>query len=323
MKSAAKNSRAFLGIEIGGTKLQIVAGKARGRILARHRHSVDRAKGGPGIRRQIEATIKPILAKTKVDAIGVGFGGPVNWRTGQINRSHHIHGWDGFQLKRWLERITRVPVLVDNDANVAALGEAAHGAGRGANPVFYVTLGSGVGGGLVVDGRIYHGATPGEAEIGHVRLDRKGTILESRCSGWSVDARIRALKKSHPRSVLAKLATDQPGAEARHLKSALRKGDPVARRLLDEIASDLAFGLSHVVQLFHPEVIVLGGGLSLIGEPLRAEVARALRPNVMHAFAPGPRVKLAALGEDVVPVGALVLARVWSSSFSLRSYRQR
>jgi glucokinase len=78
--------------------------------------------------------------------------------------------------------------------------------------------------------------------------------------------------------------------------------------MLSEIAADLAFGLSHVVQLFHPEVIVLGGGLSLIGEPLRAAVARALRPNVMHAFAPGPRVLLSALREDVVPVGALELA---------------
>jgi glucokinase len=307
----------FVGIEIGGTKLQIVVGNARGRILSRHRHAVDRREGGPGIRRQIETTLKQILSTTKIAAVGVGFGGPVNWKSGRINRSHHIHGWNNFALKRWLERFVHAPVFVDNDANVAALGEATHGAGRGANPVFYVTLGSGVGGGLVVDGRIYHGATPGEAEIGHVGLDRDGTILESRCSGWSVDARIRALKKTHPKSLLARLAAEHPGAEARHLKAALRKGDAAAKRMLSEIAADLAFGLSHVVQLFHPEVIVLGGGLSLIGEPLRAAVARALRPNIMHAYAPGPRVALSALGEDVVPVGALELARVRSSSFSL------
>jgi glucokinase len=312
VKSVVKNP-CFLGIEIGGTKLQIVVGNARGRILSRHRHSVDRREGGPGIRRQIETTLKQILSTTKIAAVGVGFGGPVNWRTGKINRSHHISGWNGFPLKRWLEKIAHAPVFVDNDANVAALGEATHGAGRGSNPVFYVTMGSGVGGGLIVDGRVYHGAPPGEAEIGHVRLDRDGTILESRCSGWSMDARIRALKNTHPRSALARLAAAQPGAEARHLAPALRKGDAAAKHLLAEIASDLAFGLSQVVQLFHPEIIVLGGGLSLIGEPLRAAVARALRPNVMHAFAPGPRIRLAALGEDVVPVGALELARTLQS----------
>jgi glucokinase len=308
LKSAPK--KLDLGIEIGGTKLQIVVGDARAKILSRHRLAVDRQQGAAGIRRQIKATLAEILPRTKIAGVGVGFGGPADWRTGKICRSHHIEGWSGFPLARWLADLVHAPVFVDNDANVAALGEAFHGAGVGANPVFYVTLGSGVGGGLVVDGRIYHGAKPGEAEIGHVRLDRAGTILESRCSGWAVDDKIRALKKTSPSSFLYKLAVAQPGNEARHLTAALRKKDPAAQRILQETAADLAFGLSHVVQLFHPEIIILGGGLSLIGEPLRAAVARALRPFVMDAFAPGPRVCLAALGEDVVPVGALELARL-------------
>ncbi len=229
---------------------------------------------------------------------------------GKICCSHHIEGWSDFELGKWLEGLTGAPVFVDNDANVAALGEAFHGTGFGANPVFYVTLGSGVGGGLIVDGRIYHGATPGEVEIGHVRLDRVGTILESRCSGWSVDARIRALADTEPASVLVQLSREKPGNEARHLAEALRRKDGAARRILREVADDLAFGLSHVTQLFHPEVIILGGGLSNLGEPLRAEVAQALRPLVMKAFAPGPRFCLAKLAEDAVPVGALSLAEM-------------
>src|SRR5881409_3832894 len=205
--------------------------------------------------------------------------------------------------------LTRTSVFVDNDANVGALGEATLGAGSEFNPVFYVTLGSGVGGGLVVDGQIYHGARPGEAEIGHVRLDRKGTIVESRCSGWAVDARIRELKTADPASLLAKLVGDSAGGEARYLVAALRQGDGAARRILTETAEDLAFGLSHVVHLFHPEVIILGGGLSLAGEPLRAAVESALGVFTMAAFAPGPQIRLAALGEDAVPIGALELAR--------------
>jgi glucokinase len=166
-----------------------------------------------------------------------------------------------------------------------------------------------VGGGLVVDGKIYHGATPGEAEIGHVRLDRQGTIVESRCSGWAVDRRIRELRTKAPDSVLAKLTAEEKSGESKHLAAALGQKDKTALGLLNEVAEDLAFGLSHVTHLFHPEVIVLGGGLSGVGEPLRAAVERALATHIMEAFLPGPKILLSALKEDAVPVGALELAR--------------
>lgn len=302
------NSR-YLGIEIGGTKLPIVVGDGSAKILERQRLTVDRSKGGAGIREQIKRALAELIPAAKPSAIGVGFGGPVDWKTGRISCSHQIEGWTDFKLGDWLQSISGLPVRVDNDANTATLGEALHGAGVGFNPVFYVTLGSGVGGGLVVDGKIYHGARPGEAEIGHVRLDRSGTIVEQRCSGWAVDGKIRQLKAAEPDSLLAKLVGNSTGGEARHLTSALDQGDTAAKRILKETAEDLAFGLSHVVHLFHPEAIVLGGGLSLVGEPLRAAVESALRSFTMEAFAPGPQIRLTALGEDAVPVGALELAK--------------
>ena len=298
----------FLGIEIGGTKLQVVVGDASAKILQRHRLTVDPSQGATGIRRQLETALNQIVPAVKPAAAGVGFGGPVDWRTGKICRSHQIEGWSEFDLGNWLQGIIGAPVFVENDANVAALGEALHGAGKDANPAFYVTLGSGVGGGLIVDGRIYHGATPGEAEIGHMRLDRHGTILESRCSGWAVDAKIRALNTSDPSSLLCKLTAGKTSGEAVHLSTALQQNDPAARRIFQETAEDLAFGLSHVVHLFHPQVIVIGGGLAGLGEPLRAAVATALRPFIMEVFLPGPRLSLAALADDAVPTGALQLA---------------
>ena len=303
--------RSFLGIEIGGTKLQLVAGDADARITARRRFTVDKARGGAGIREQIAAALPKLMDLAKPAAIGVGFGGPVDSATGQICCSHQIEGWSDFPLGEWLRGLTGLPVTVDNDANTAALGEALRGAGVGvgSNPVFYVTLGSGVGGGLVVAGRIYHGAKPGEAEIGHVRLDKSGVTIEQRCAGWAVDRKIREACQREPRSPLAQLTADADHGEARALAPALAQGDALARRILDEVADDLAFGLSHVTQLMHPEVIVLGGGLSLVGEPLRAAVASALKRYVMEAFAPGPRVALAGLGEDAVPTGALLLAQ--------------
>jgi len=298
----------FLAIEIGGTKLQLVLGDAHGKILDRKRACVDRAQGGHGIRRQIEAALPDLIRGRSPDAVGVGFGGPVDWKTGRVCLSHHIQGWSDFDLAGWLGGLTGAPVVVDNDANVAALGEARAGAGVGLDPVFYVTLGSGVGGGLVADGRIYHGLKPGECEIGHIRLDRNRTIVESRCSGWSVDARTRALAAAEPASTLARMIGGQRGAEARHLGPAFAHGDAVAQRIVHDVASDLALALSHAVHLLHPAVIVLGGGLTGIGEPIRAGVENELRSLVMEAFAPGPPVRLSALGEDVVPVGALMLA---------------
>jgi glucokinase len=300
----------LLGIEIGGSKLQLVTGDETGRIRQRCRLVVDPVRGAEGIRRQIEQKLLALLQPGRIEAAGVGFGGPVDWSRGTICRSHQLAGWSGFDLVQWLQPQTNAPVFVDNDGNVAALGEATRGAGVGLNPVFYVTLGSGVGGGLVINGNIYHGAAPGESEIGHVRLDRVGTTVESRCSGWSVDARIRDLKITEPSGVLARLAAGETRGEAQHLTSALQQADATARRIVREVGEDLAFGLSHVAHLFHPEIIILGGGLAGVGEPLRASVECALRDLTMDAFLPGPKIRLAALGEDAVPVGALLLAEM-------------
>jgi glucokinase len=297
-----------LGIEIGGTKLQIVVGDAHGAIRTRHRFEVDRAKAGPGIRARISQCLADLREQVHFHAIGVGFGGPVDRESGRICCSHQIEGWSEFPLREWLESLVNVPVQVENDANTAALGEAVCGAGTGHDPAFYVTLGSGVGGGLVVGGAIYHGAKPGEAEIGHVRLNMQGDTIESQCSGWAVDRRIRQLCAQNPDTVLARLTADQYVGEASKLSLALEQNDALATAILDETARNLAFGLSHVTHLLHPEVVILGGGLSKVGEPLRAIVQRHLASFIMTAFQPGPDVRLATLGEDAVPVGALRLA---------------
>ena len=304
----------FLGIEIGGTKLQLVAQREPRGVDRRLVFTVAKSEGAQGIRDRIESSVKELLQEMKFTAIGVGFGGPVDWQTGKICCSHHIEGWSEFPIADWLHSMTGADVFVDNDGNVAALGEASQGAGVGFNPVFYVTLGSGVGGGLVVDGKIYHGTKPGEAEIGHLRLDKGGRIVESSCSGWAVDRKIREAISHEKGSILAKLAGDSNGGEAKFLGPALEQNDATAQRILNDTADDLAFALSHVVHLFHPEIIVLGGGLSLTGERLRSAVERALPAFLMEAFAPGPKIALAGCGENAVPAGALHLARTGFAS---------
>ena len=154
-------SRKFAVIEIGGTKLQFALGDGTGVIAKRLRFHVDKARGAEGIRARIAEVLPPLVGEHDAAGVAAGFGGPVDWRSGRIARSHQIEGWSDFELGPWLEQIAGVPAVVDNDANVAALGEAWRGAGAGMNPVFYVTLGSGVGGGLVADGQDLRQLSPG------------------------------------------------------------------------------------------------------------------------------------------------------------------
>ena len=131
------NERLYVGVEIGGTKLQVVLGNDYASIIDRRRFNVDRKAGGAGIRKQIAQAVDDYQHKHRISAIGIGFGGPVDWRTGKICLSHHIEGWTDFELSVWMRDLARVPVGVDNDANTAALAEAVLGAGRNSNPVFY------------------------------------------------------------------------------------------------------------------------------------------------------------------------------------------
>jgi len=299
----------FIGIEIGGTKLQLAIADESLKIKQQLSFEVNRNKGANGIKQKIEESIHQIKGDKKVSAVGVGFGGPVNYKTGMINVSHQIAGWENFNLREWLQQVSDAPVFIDNDANVAALGEAIHGAGAGFNIVFYMTIGSGIGGGLIIDKKIYHGAFPGEAEVGHLRLNKKGETLESLCSGWAVDEKIRKAITEEPNSKLANLVKDVKSNEAKFLKEALKKNDVLAKKILKEVSDNIAFGLSHVVHLFHPEVIIIGGGLSLLGNDLSDAITTALSQYVMKAFLPPPEIKIASLGKNVVPVGALELAR--------------
>jgi glucokinase len=299
--------KSFAGIEIGGTKLQIVLGDDSANITKRFRFTVDQAAGADGIRDIIVKTFSDLNTE-EIRGIGIGFGGPVDHKTGKIFTSYHIQGWSDFSITNWLREKTGIYVSVDNDANVAALGEALFGAGRNYENVCYVTLGSGLGAGLVVDRRIYHGASPGEMEMGHIRLDRSGKTLQDSCSGWAVDEKLRTLIKQNPKGQLAKLAKGETFSESRFLVTAIEEGDRDAEKILVDTMDDFAFGLSHAVHLLHPQTVIMGGGLSLLGEPLRKVVEQKLSTYLMSAFQPGPDIQLSKLKEDAVPVGALALA---------------
>src|SRR3954471_11836146 len=160
----------LLGIEIGGTKLQLGVGTGESsKLVAIERLTVNPARGALGILEQIELAAPTLIERHGVERIGIGFGGPIHATRGVTLRSHQIEGWNDFPLVEWCERALGKPAVLGNDADLAALAEAKFGAGRGANPVFYVTVGTGIGGGLVIGGNVYQGGGLGAAEIGQLR----------------------------------------------------------------------------------------------------------------------------------------------------------
>ena len=194
----------YLGIEIGGTKLQIGVGADDGVLAGLWRGNVDAAAGPEGIRRQITRAVPELLAKANIDrsqlqGVGIGFGGPVDDATRTVIKSHQIEGWDGFPLADWVSEVMGLPAALGNDADVAGLAEALHGAGKGLSPIFYITIGSGIGGGFIIDGEIYRGVGRGAAEIGHLVVDYAfdaPLILEETSSGWAIDSQARVAYKA-------------------------------------------------------------------------------------------------------------------------------
>ena len=160
----------FLGIEIGGTKLQFGVGAGDGTpLLTVTRRKVDPSSGAAGILEQIREAAAELAAAHSIRGIGVGFGGPVDGAKGRVRKSHHIAGWENHPLVDWLRRNLDLPAVLGNDCDLAALAESRIGAGRGKDSVFYVTVGTGVGGGYVVNGSLQGRGRPSVAEIGHLR----------------------------------------------------------------------------------------------------------------------------------------------------------
>jgi glucokinase len=312
----------FLGIEIGGTKLQLGVGRGDGVLLGLWRETVAVAAGPEGIRRQIVRGVPELLGESKVEraavrSVGIGFGGPVDDGTEHIIKSHQIEGWDDFPLASWIAEMLGLPAVLGNDADVAGLAEATCGAARGLSPVFYITIGSGIGGGLIIDGEIYRGTGRGAAEIGHLKVREPDGIhytpLEEHASGWAIGRKAKERLESAlgQQSWLYQQTNGDPERISAELVGrAAERGDAFAGSILHEALAHLADGICHVIALLCPRRIVIGGGVSLMGDQLVFEpLRRFVAERVFRPFADCYDIVPAALGEAVVVHGAIVLAR--------------
>lgn len=316
-----RDGRIYLGVEIGGTKLQAALGDGRGLFEKVVRVAAEAQEGRERICQQVLALVRSLLDPANagdgtVKRIGVGFGGPVDPAAGLVVTSHQVLGWDDFPLAGWLRDHTGVGVVLGNDSDLAGLAEALFGAGRGLSRVFYMNIGSGIGGAIILDGRIYTSQGAGASEIGHLRIRKHQDMsqwqtLEEIASGWAIGRLAREVAGSLPGHPLNQW-TPRTGAEvtAQTFFLALKEGfEPFQTVYRAAIIEPLAVAIANVITLLRPEVFVIGGGVSLVGdilfEPLREEVDRQVFPPFRGSY----RIVPAALGEDVVLHGALALAR--------------
>lgn len=321
-----------VGIEIGGTKLQLAVGRGDGSpFLGFVRDTVDTPGTAPRIQTQILDGYHRLLRETglnsaQIDGIGIGFGGPVDTRRGTIVTSHQVAGWNDFPIVDWLQHAVGRPVLLHNDADSAAFAEAQFGAGRGFDPVLYVTVGSGIGGGLVFRGEVYRGQGAGALEIGHLRplgspthIPLPGTTVESIASGFGITQRAQRLLTEPDLAERLQVGSTEGlarvcGGDAALLNTRLivegaRSGDLVCQKLLDDGTDTLGWALAQAIALVNPARIVIGGGVSLRGETEFFEPVRsACRRYAFAPFRDIAQIVPAHLEEEVVVHGAVALA---------------
>ena len=271
------NEPLYLGVDVGGTKVAAGLVTSRGEILSRVRVPMtsreDAAAGLRSVEEAIDAALSAEPARTaSIAGIGIVSPGPVDPLRGIVVNPGNLPCWRKYPLVAEIKKSRGLPTLLDNDANAAALAEARWGAGTGYPSVFYVTIGTGIGTGLVLDGSIYHGRTGAAAEGGHVSIDYRGPLcpcgkrgcIEALAAGPALAHRAReslAARGLEARTLLALTGGDPAAVTAEIVAKAWHDRDPLATALLEETADLLAIWLGNMVDLFDPDVIVVGGGM--------------------------------------------------------------
>jgi len=312
----------ILGVEIGGTKLQLAISSRNGEILNEHQGRVNVNAGAPGIREWLEDHIPAMFARAsdlngELVALGCGFGGPIDTAKGEVLKSVQILGWSGFPLKAWFEEKFNLPTVIANDSNAATWGEYNNGSGIGSQYFFYTNMGSGVGGGIVIDGQLYDGQGYGAGEFGQTYVpdwthDQPGKPekIENLCSGWAIEERLRKTSYVPQDSVLMELAGwDAQAIDVPKLVSAARAGDEFALKEIDQIAYSMGLGLANMLCLVNVEVIAIGGGVSNMGDLLIKPIRKYVRKYEFISSHNKYKIGKCELGDSIVTVGAILIAR--------------
>lgn len=306
----------LVGIDIGGTTIKMAFITTTGEIEHKWEIPTNVENQGeqitPDIARAIEVKLKELnLEKNQLIGIGIGAPGPVQMDAGLIYEAVNL-GWKDYPLKDELEKEIGLPVAVDNDANLAALGEMWKGAGDKAKDVVVVTLGTGVGGGIITNGHIIHGTNGAGGEIGHITSIPEGGApcncgkngcLETVASATGIVRQALEQIDNHYDSILSRNLKEQGLLTAKDVFDAARVGDSFALQIVDQTAFHLGLALANLSNGVNPEKIVLGGGVSRAGDILLASVKEYFSRFAFPRVSIGAEFSIATLGNDAGVIG--------------------
>ena len=326
----ARGREVVIAMDLGGSWVRVAVVDLAGRVVWRERRPTGSREGRDAVVRNVDAALEKGISRAagmSVVGVGLGLAGPVDPETGIMYRPPNIPDLDGVSFKALWQGRLEWPVVTGNDATLAALGEYVYGASAGANTLVYITISTGIGAGIVIDGRPLWGAHGMAGEVGHMTIDWNGVpckcggsgCFEELASGSGIARMTRERLPGVPESLIAEASGGDPDrATGAVVFDAARRGDPLARDILDGVSRALGAGLVNVLHILDPDVIVAGGGVTQSWEYLRPAVEDYVRGHAMpHVRRLGYRLEVSRLGDDVALLGAAALA--WRTADRLPS----
>lgn len=312
----------YVGIDLGGTNIVAGVVDENYKIIATAKTKTncprpDKAIADDMAKMALEAVKNAKLTIDDIEWVGIGTPGIANSKTGIIEYSNNL-GFNNTPMVKYIQETIDKPVFIENDANAAAYGEYVAGAAKGAENAVCITLGTGVGGGIIIDGKIYSGSNFAGAEIGHTVIEVDGAKCSCGRKGCfeaysSATGLIRMTKEAiaeNPECIMAKIADEKGKVTARTSFDAMRAGDPVAKALVDKYIKYLAAGITNTINIFQPDILCIGGGVCNEGDPLLLPVRELVKKEVYTRNSPkNTEIVIAKLGNDAGIIGAAFLGR--------------
>ena len=318
--NTAKLEELIIGVDLGGTKIRAVLADAGANIKVWDYRGTDADQGPEEVIKRIIESIKLLMdsVASPGDIVGIGIGaaGACEFSSGVVSSSPHLPGWHDVQLRDIIQRQFGIPTYLDNDATLAALGEHRFGAGIGVDNMLYVTLSTGIGGGIIIEGKPYRGVSGTAGEMGHMTIDVNGPrcscgntgCWETLVSGTALaQEAVRQIEAGALTTILSFCEGDLKKVSAQIVSLAAEQGDALAQGLISRTGYYLGVGLVNLVNIFNPELILIGGGLSQIGQPLLAPALKLVSERAFAVPAKAVRIEIARLGANAEALGAVAL----------------
>ena len=308
-----------IGIDVGGTNVKIALVDNKGKIIYSNSIPTRAEMGYEYTINNMKEAITELIKETKsdpknIESIGFGFPGQIDYQKGIVRLAPNIPGWVDVPIAEIMEKEFGIPTRVDNDVRCAALGELNYGAGQGCDNLICITVGTGIGSGLVINGKLVRGASNAAGEIGHIKLDMNGGplcgcgdrgCLEAFASGPSIVALAEEYIKGGKSTKYRELAN--PDITPYIVSEAAKQGDPVAKRIFTLVGEYIGIGLASVVNLLNPEKIIIGGGVAAAGDLLLTPIKESLVKRAMPIAGSAVEIVPAQLGNSAGVIGASLL----------------